>query len=73
MDNALSCGAEDRLAYERSKAINATMLREGVPELILQWARQEGKAQKQQALKTFFVFSLVPKWMGPTSQCKDDA
>ena len=71
MDNAPSWGAEARLAYKSSKASNATMLREGVPELIFQWARQEGMAQKQQALKTGFVFSLVPQCMGPTRQFND--
>ena len=71
MDNALSWDAEDRVAYERSKASNAGMLRDGVPELIFQWARQEGMAQKQQALKIGFVFSLVPQCMGPTPQFND--
>ena len=42
-----------------------------MPELIFHWARQEGKAQKQQALKTGFVFSLVPQCMGPTSTFND--
>ena len=36
MDNTLSWGAEDMLAYERSKASNARMLPEGMPELIFQ-------------------------------------
>ena len=47
MDNALSWGAKDRLAYERSKASSARMMRERVPQLTFQWARQEGSAQKQ--------------------------
>ena len=71
MDNALSWGAEDRLAYKRSKASSARRMREGVPKLTFQWARQEGMAQNQQALKTGFVFSLVPQCMGPTPQFND--
>ena len=44
LDNALSWGAEDKLAYERSKASSARRMREGVPQLTFQWARQEGMA-----------------------------
>ena len=62
MDNALSRGAEDRLAYERSKASNARMLCEGVPELILQWARQEGKAQKQRRRQVLFFHWCPNAW-----------
>ena len=46
MDNALSWGTEDRLAYK--KASNARTMREGVPELI-QWV---AKATRRHGTKT---------------------
>ena len=70
MDNALYPGALKTglpMGYARR------MMREGVPELI-QWVAKATRrimAQKQQAVKTGFVFSLVPQCMGPTPQFND--
>ena len=46
------------------------MMREGVPKL-MQWGAKATRrimAQKEQVLKTGFVFPLVPQCMGRTAQ-----